>query len=187
MQKSGHTNKSDEADEFYSEEMTGSGKKVYSVVIEGVESQIETLDSFAIKFGLLSNIPVTKIKYIVKTIPAVIWTGSSKSRAKGLLSLIVEAGGKGKIEVKSQRPAKVPEIEAREVKRLGGRMCHKCGFPIGEKDEFCQFCMSPVGEVHKKPHKKDKEQKSSKFPVPPARLLFYMFFLLAGLIVIQVL
>ena len=184
MTQPGQKEKNSNASEFYSGEIAESKRKIYSVVLEGVASEIETLESFAIKFGLLSNIPVTKVKYLASHIPTEIWSGSSGSRAKGLLSLIKEAGGKGRIEAKIPQKAKPVVLEAPSVKKLEGIKCLKCGFPIGEGDEFCQFCMTPVGDVQKKEHHSRK--KNGKFPVPPSRLLFYMFFLLASIIVIQV-
>lgn len=184
MTEPGQKEKKSEASEFYSNEISESVRKIYSVILEGVASEIETLDSFAIKFGLLSNIPVTKVKYLVKNIPTAIWTGPSGSRAKGLLSLINEAGGKGRIEAKNPQPVKPAAVETPQVKKLEGSKCLKCGFPLGVEDEFCQFCMTPIGEVHKKSHKSKK--KGDKFPVPPSRLLFYMFLLLASIIVMQV-
>ncbi|MBN2185784.1 MAG: hypothetical protein JW746_10720 [Candidatus Krumholzibacteriota bacterium] len=184
MTQPGQKEKNSEASEFYSGEISESKRKLYSVIIDGVASEIETLESFAIKFGLLSNIPVTKVKYLVSHIPSEIWSGPSRSRAKGLLSLIVEAGGKGRIEEKRPRKVKPSAIEGPKMKRLEGRKCLKCGFPLGEGDEFCQFCMTPIGDLQKKEHHGKK--RSRKFLIPPARLLFYMFFLLAGLIIMRV-
>ena len=184
MTEPGQKQRRNEASEFYSSEMPESVRKVYSVVLDGVASEIETLDSFAIKFGILSNIPVTKIKYLVKSIPTVIWAGPSMAKAKGLLSLIKEAGGKGRIEAKNPQPVRPADTDAPPVKKMEANKCPKCGFPVDEGDEFCQFCMTHLGDVQKKAH--HSKQKSKKFAIPPTRLLFYMFFLLAAIIIMNV-
>ena len=149
-----------------------------SVVIDGVRTEIETVESFAIKFGLLTNMPVTKVRHIVSRTPARVWTGTSPSKAKGLLSLIEEAGGTGRIvseEVRVERP------ETARDDAPGGGCCSKCGFPLKKDDGFCQFCMSPVSGVERRISRAPRLDGNNA--VPPTRMLFYLLVLFAAVVI----
>ncbi|MBN2071321.1 MAG: hypothetical protein JW814_07690 [Candidatus Krumholzibacteriota bacterium] len=174
-----------EAGDFYFGDTPMMKRKIYSVLFDGVEREIETLDSFAIKFSILANIPVTRVKHMINDSNPVIWSGPSKSKANGLLSLIVEAGGRGRIE------AKKPEVEKKKAsdiqvkgKKNGSILCPKCGFPAKKDDEFCQFCMSSLVEVEKTAH--PVVEKAKKLYISPPRLLFYLFLLFSAIILINV-
>ncbi|HSG29387.1 MAG TPA: hypothetical protein VLA34_12975, partial [Candidatus Krumholzibacterium sp.] len=56
------------------EETTGRTRTVIHVVMDGVHHEMETLDSFAIKFSLLTNMPVTRVKHLMRKLPASLWT-----------------------------------------------------------------------------------------------------------------
>ncbi len=82
------------------------GQKSFRVILEDILSGIETTDSFAIKFSLLTKTPISKMKHVVRRLPAPIWSGQGRSRAEHILALIEEAGGKGTIvEVGGSAPA----------------------------------------------------------------------------------
>lgn len=143
-------------------------RKKYRVILEGIETEIETPESFAIKFSLACKVPVTKINHIMRKLPATLWVGQGKSRAQRLLSLIVEAGGIGRIV--EEKPA-VEEVAPEEKGKKDETVCLSCGFPLKEEDKFCEFCLTPVGEV--KPS--ETHVKIARPPaVPKSRLIFYI-------------
>lgn len=122
---------------------------VYRVVIQGTNSDVETLDSFAIKYGILTNTPVTRLKLMMRTLPKAVMETRSASKARGALALIEEAGGIGLIEEFSPeeelRTGMSEEVAKAAVAREG-EVCPKCGFPLKKGDEFCQFCHTPMVE-----------------------------------------
>lgn len=115
----------------------------YQVVLDGVRTEVETNASFALKFSLLANLPVTKVKHLMKSLPAVMWTGKRKSQALSLLNLVEEAGGTGRI-VEEEYAPDMEHVSGEKATR--GKICQKCGFPIKKEDLFCNFCMTPVDE-----------------------------------------
>lgn len=151
--------------------------KGYSVVLESIRSEIETSDSFALKFSVLLKIPVTRAKHMVKHLPCTMWRGGSLPKAKMLVELAAEAGGNARIvESEASKPARadVPK-QAREK-----AACQKCGFPLKEGDEFCAFCMTPLeAQVGKRVSGPVIEKHPQ---IPPARLLFYIVLLLVVVI-----
>ena len=155
-------------------------RKTYHVVFDGVQAEMESLESFSIKFGLLTNMPVTKIKHLTRRLPATIWSGQVKSKAAGLVNLIEEAGGVGRLVVEE------PQESAGEDDPLSGTgtagSCRKCGFPLKKEDEFCQFCMTSVD-----PGKGEKVKFSptgrTGNAVSHARVLFYLLVVLAAVVI----
>jgi hypothetical protein len=121
----------------------------FRVVLEDVVSGFETADSFAIKFSLLAKIPVSKVKHVTRNLPATIWSGQGRSLAERVLSLIEEAGGKGKIvESRSAAPVASQPAPAKPAASAGSKhSCGWCGFPMKEGETRCGFCMTAVGEV----------------------------------------
>ncbi|MDD4856470.1 MAG: hypothetical protein PHD74_00030 [Candidatus Krumholzibacteria bacterium] len=154
------------------------GHGTYRVVVERIRTEIETPDSFAIKFSLLTKTPLSKMKHLVGCLPVPIWTGAGRSRAESILKLVEEAGGEGKvIEMRADEPAPVAAKE-----REARQSCGWCGFPLKEGDKYCGFCMTPVGEAG------DNDPRHPRTPkracgIPAKRLLCYVVVLIVGIII----
>ena len=163
---------------------SGKRRSKYHVVVDGVMNQVETLDSFAIKFGLLTNIPVTKLKHILRNLPASLWIGTSKSKAKGLLDLVEEAGGVGRIVVEEPVEESTEQENDPAVKNAQANSCAKCGFPLGKDDDFCQFCLTRIGEGQGRQSRNSAScDKPVKTSIPLARALFYLLVVFAAVII----
>ncbi len=156
----------------------------YSVVLDAINSDMETLDSFALKFSILMRIPVTKVKHMVSRLPNTMWTGRKRSKANMLLELIGEAGGAGRVVENFERPGEIDEKE--KVKSPSDELCRKCGFPMKEDEEYCSFCMTSVKERKGKPVVSKPVIEKSPM-IPTARFLFYFVILIAGVILAVVL
>ena len=148
----------------------------YSVVLDSIRSEVETADSFALKFAVLLKIPVTKAKHMVRRLPSTIWKGGSHAKAKMLVELAAEAGGNARVVANEQAPP--PRTESAPKKARGKAVCQKCGFPLKPTDEFCNFCMTPVNEQAGTRAPVPTVEKRS--PIPPSRLLFYLVLMLAA-------
>jgi hypothetical protein len=152
------------------------GQKRFCVVLEEIRSDVETPDSFAIKFSLLTKTPISKMKHIVSNLPAPIWSGQGRSRAENILGLIDEAGGRGSIV--EGVSATLVKSSAKDAKN---RMsCRWCGFPTKEGDTHCEFCMTPVGDIEK--GECHWEGRGTANVIPPKRLLCYVLILVAGIV-----
>jgi len=187
-------------------------RRRFRVVLEGIKSQYETPDSFAIKFGIALNQPVTKVKHYLRSVPTMIWEGENPTMAAGLLKMIDEAGGEGRID--EITPGAAPATDSpsigkdgtgtREEKAHGSPApeqpaeepsakeqpaqcpaCPKCGFPAREGDRYCQFCMSPL-EERRKSRKAPQDAEAPKarraVTIPAKRLLLYVSIVLLALI-----
>ena len=157
---------------------------IYRVVLEGIKSEIETPDSFAIKYGILTSTPVTRVKFMLRNMPKTILETKSAAKARGALELIEEAGGIGLIEDFDMESAPKVEISEEEptIATADEKTCLKCGFPLKEGDEYCQFCHTPL--VEKKSHKIKSVLKAGGGGnlVEPKRLVIYVMALLVLLL-----
>jgi hypothetical protein len=152
------------------------GQKRFCVVLEEIRSDIETPDSFTIKFSLLTKTPISKMKHIVNNLPAPIWSGQGKSRAENILALIDEAGGRGSI-VEGVSAALVKNSAKDAKNRMS---CRSCGFPLKEGDTHCEFCMTPVADIEKGEFRR-KGRGAAKI-IARKRILCYVLILVAGII-----
>ncbi|MCX5752601.1 MAG: hypothetical protein NTW97_03010 [Candidatus Krumholzibacteria bacterium] len=160
------------------------GQKSYSVHLDDIASGIETTDSFAIKFSLLTKTPISKMKHLVRRLPATIWSGEGRSRAEHILSLIEEAGGKGSIVETGGAPSPAPGTPARPAKPGRSKpACSWCGFPMKEEETRCGFCMTPVGGPERSEHPQDRTTKARV--VSGKRLIFYGVVLLVGIVIVE--
>ena len=167
------------------------GEKIYRVIFEGIKSDIETPDSFAIKYGLLTSTPVTKIKFMLRSLPKTILETKSAAKAREVLELLEEAGGVGMIE--EYDPSTDPKIEIpeQEPSKAAGdeKVCSKCGFPLRDGDEFCQFCHTPLVETKSHKIKTILKAGGGGYLVDPKRLFYYLVavlvILLLGIITAQ--
>ena len=178
-------------------------QETYRVVLDGVKSEIETPDAFAIKFSLLTRVPVTKIKHMMQNIPAVVWKGQNRKRSSRLLSLIEEAGGRGRIVLEEAAEDQQADVEAEKAGSNDLMQCRTCGFPLKEEDKFCTFCMSPVERPKKESSNEEKaaaddkkkdakevapkraaifESSPKQSSIPPWRLFVYCLIVLIALV-----
>jgi hypothetical protein len=150
----------------------------YSVVLDSIRSEIETMDSFALKFSVLLHIPVTRVKHMVKHLPCALWKGTSASKARMLVELAGEAGGNARIIENHKAPT--AGTGSNDKKTADKSVCSKCGFPLKKEDEFCNFCMSPIKEPSGTRNAPTVVEKSPQ--IPPTRLFFYLVMLLIAVI-----
>ncbi len=157
-----------------------SRETIYRVLLEGIKQE-ETPDSFAIKYGIMTSTPVTKIKFMLRNLPKTILETKSDSKARGTLDLIDEAGGVGRIE--DYNPEEAPKVEIAdekpEIAKAAEKNCLKCGFPLKESDKFCRFCHTPL--VKTRGHKKNmimKTRGESALVTPKRLLICVVVFLL---------
>ncbi|MFA4947923.1 MAG: hypothetical protein WC674_05355 [Candidatus Krumholzibacteriia bacterium] len=146
------------------------GQKSYRVIIEDITSGIETTDSFAIKLSLLTKTPISKMKHVVRCLPAPIWSGQGRSGAEHILALIEEAGGRGSIVETGGAPPASPAGPGapREPVGPGGpakpakskSTCRWCGFPMKEEETRCGFCMMSVRDVERREHKPEPRKRA---------------------------
>lgn len=155
----------------------------YAVVLESIKSDIETPESFALKFAIISRLPVTKVKHIMRKMPATVWRSCKKPQAQKLLRLIEEAGGRGKIV--EDHTIVDEHLAAQETQSPSTPTCQRCGFPLKEDDKYCSFCMTPVDAQEKQEQKVETRKTVVRKPpvVPSYRLFFYFIILIAGILI----
>ncbi len=165
----------------------GTGTRAYRVVLDDVSSGIETVDSFAIKFSLLTKSPLARMKHIARRLPATVWEGPGRPRAERVLSLIEEAGGKGRIVETGIAPSDAPERRESSPKSVTAPSvapaCAMCGFPMKAGETRCGFCMTKAGGAERVDPLPVSEPPARKFS--RTRLLFFGACFVAGVTLIK--
>jgi hypothetical protein len=158
------------------EDLIQSGVKLRVMLVD-IKREIETPDSFAIKFSILTKTPLPKVKHMIRTLPVTLWKGEGRAKAERILSIIDEAGGKGSIEEETQpEPASAPE--AAPVERP---VCRYCGFPLKEGDTRCEFCMTTVTE-NRPSERHSIADTAPRARIPRTRLVMYICLIVAAII-----
>ena len=154
---------------------------IYKVTLEGIKREIETPDSFAIKYGILTSTPVTKIKFMLRDLPKKVVETKIASKARGALELIEEAGGIGFIEdcnpEEVEPEVEIPEVPEEEPEVIADAVeknCLKCGFPLKKDDAFCQFCLTPLVKAKGQKKKTAMKVDGGGHQLSPKKLLFYV-------------
>jgi hypothetical protein len=163
-------------------------RRPYRVILDEVRADRETPDSFAIKFSLLTKLPITKTKHLIARFPATIWAGLGRQKAEHILNLIEEAGGRGRILDGDPEPVPPDSIKGEPSGADSSKgseaplTCRWCGFPLKEGDTFCEFCMTPVQEGEKSGGQRASKGRGTG--IPSRRLFLYAAILVLGIIVI---
>jgi hypothetical protein len=177
------------------------GRRTYRVVIEDIASGMETSDSFAIKFSLLTKAPLARMKHVVRRLPATAWSGEGRSQAEHVLSLIEEAGGKGRIveigdapsEATGTRgapaPGETPEQGEAPARKTANpaveQSCAMCGFPLKAGEARCGFCMTAVGDAARGETRPEPERPAKR--ISRKRVLLYAALFVVGVMLVIVL
>jgi hypothetical protein len=160
-----------------------SPETLYRVIFEGLKPN-ESKGSFAIKYGILTSTPVTKVKMMLRDLPRTFVETRNGPKARSALELIEEAGGVARIEdFNLEEKAKV-EITEEEptIANTGEKSCLKCGFPLKDGDEYCQFCHTSVEEKKSDRIKTVLKAGGGGHLVNPRRLAIYIVLLVLAIL-----
>lgn len=120
-------------------------KKFYRVILEGIDADLETPDSFAVKLASRLHVPLPRAKLVARCLPYTARSGLNAAQANRLKTVLDEIGGKARVEPHFLTP---PDPGERETKSplpagegKGTFACPGCGCeqPAGAK--FCPFCL----------------------------------------------
>jgi len=120
-------------------------KKFYRVVLEGIDTDLETPDSFAVKLASRLHVPLPRAKLVARCLPYIAKSGLNAAQANRLKTVLDEIGGKARVEPHFVTPPDPAEREAKSPRPLGGGaaafVCPGCGCeqPAGAK--FCSLCL----------------------------------------------
>ena len=154
------------------------GDKPLRVMLVDIKREIETPDSFAIKFSLLTKTPLPKVKQMVRSLPVTIWSGKGRGKAERILSVIDEAGGRGGIELDSAPCA----MRLRPDTPRETASCRYCGFPLKEGDSRCDFCRTPVSDAGAP--ERPEAPPAPRAGIPRARLAVYLCIVVLGIVIL---
>ncbi len=137
--------------------------KYYRVILEEIDPQKETPESFAIKLSMKVRTPITRINHIIRNIPYPIKSGLTIHQASKFADILEELGGKVSLASYDLRHGEADPVIGPKWKRTGleaadrspttdsqsdildaenGIVCEKCGWNNEQDAEYCVFCFA---------------------------------------------
>ncbi len=133
----------------------------YKVVLEAIDREIETPDSFALKLSMRLKSPVPRMRQLVSRAPCTIAQRLPYKKARWLQKVIEELGGTARLEVvveaappvEEKAPAASTHHEiAKPLERRtasGGILCPRCGWEEEPDARFCSLCLQHFNKTDK--------------------------------------
>jgi ribosomal protein L40E len=126
-----------------SDEVSIHTKRYYRVILDGVDSDLESLESFAVKLAARGHVTLSRARVAVSRFPYTVKSNLTASQANRLKTLLEEIGGKVRIEAHYVTPGHFADAgRGITQRRLREKVvvCRDCG-STGEPDAtYCSFC-----------------------------------------------
>jgi serine/threonine protein kinase len=135
----------------------------YRVIIESIDRDAETVDTFALKLSLRLKAPLPRMRSLVACAPCTVAQRLPYKKAKWLESVIVELGGTARVEElpatppasarttsgepAAAKPPSRPDLERRTTS--GGIICPRCGWEEEADAKFCSLCLRRFNKTDK--------------------------------------
>lgn len=129
---------------FSSDETTIHTKRYFKVVLEGIDSNLETLESFTVKLAARGHVTLSRAKVVVSRLPYTVKSHLTAAQANRLKTVLEEIGGRVRIEPHFVTPTN-PENAGRDVARgrlleEGAFVCPACGWKGEKGATYCSLC-----------------------------------------------
>ena len=131
----------------------------YRVILESIDREIETPDTFALKLAMRLKSPVPRMRSLAAHLPCTLVQRLPYKKARWLMSVVEELGGVGRLEQvveKVPRPAEVVAEVKREAPKplerrssTGGIVCPRCGWEEEIDAKFCSLCLQSFNRTEK--------------------------------------
>jgi hypothetical protein len=132
----------------------------YRVILEAIDREVETPDTFALKLSIRLKSPVTRMRQLVSRAPCVVAQRLPYKKARWLGKVIEELGGTARLEVVVDA---VPVVEEKAVPAAstaiakplerrtasGGILCPRCGWEEEPDARFCSLCLQHFNKTDK--------------------------------------
>ncbi len=127
-------------------------KKYYRVVLEEIDRNKETVESFAIKMSMRLNTPLPRVRSMLKRIPCTVKSGLTITQANKLFAVLEDLGAKASVDSYFLTPGQDPrktgglcrgemEIGRGNLKKGKTKTCPSCGWEEDEEAEYCSICL----------------------------------------------
>ena len=134
----------------------------YRVVLESINRELETPDSFALKLAMRLKSPVPRMRSLLAHTPCTLVQRLPYKKARWLQSVIEELGGVGRLEVVVEKapappeevvvPVAKPKEAAKPLERRsasGAIVCPRCGWEEEPDARFCSLCLQHFNKTDK--------------------------------------
>jgi len=130
-------------------------KKFCRVILESIDTEAETPDSFAIKLSSRFHVPIARAKIVARCLPHTVKSGLNAEQANRLKTILEEIGGRTRVEPHFVTPSDSLRTGGPAANRSdGGRTpieCPECGEQQPAGATFCSFCLRKFRDSSSRP------------------------------------
>lgn len=161
--------------------------KFYRVVLEGIDRDQETPETFALKMTIRLRMTTPRAKSVVKHLPCVLRSNMSEQGAKRLKSILEEFGGICRIEIHTVTPGQERGLLPADLRKAlpdkgmedmgeGKFRCPDCGNIEDRTATYCTICQRKFRDSSRRdpglgaynPHDNPLDSQTFRPPSAPA-------------------
>lgn len=134
----------------------------YRVILEGIASEQETPDSFALKLSTRMHASFPRVRSLVDRLPCVVKKNVTVSQAKRLQAILEELGARVRVEAQSAASSADRTRGDRDARASGARSaaptasapleeCPNCGWELEAQATHCPLCLRKFRDASARP------------------------------------
>jgi hypothetical protein len=127
-----------------SDETTIHTKRYFRVVLEGIDTNLESFESFTVKLAARGHVTLSRARAVASHFPYTVKSNLTAAQANRLKTVLEEIGGRVRVEPHFVTPASADNA-GRDVTR--GRLregeafvCPTCGCKVEKGATYCSLC-----------------------------------------------
>ncbi len=132
----------------HTDEISIHAKKYFRVILEGINADAETPESFALKLTARMRVSLPRVKSLIGRLPCTVKEHLTAAQANRLKDLLETLGGRVRIEAHLVTPAGAEPVWERQPGRSRlshaedrNFTCPECGWEAEKGATHCSFCL----------------------------------------------
>ncbi len=130
------------------QKVTVNTKKYYRVILEGIDPNIASPESFAIKLSLRTRTALPRVQQVLRHLPYSVKRGVDADQANKLKSVLESIGGRARLETYFVTPGQKDsdgdvQVVPADSPVVSKVTCPTCGWEDEAGAGHCSFCLEP--------------------------------------------
>ncbi len=122
-------------------------KKYFRVILESIDADLETVESFAVKLSTRARVSLPRAMFVASRLPYTVKSGLGPAQANRLKCVLEEIGGKARVEAHLVTPEDHPDQRQDALRGVRSAadakepiVCPECGWEERRGATYCSFC-----------------------------------------------
>jgi hypothetical protein len=122
-------------------------KKYFRVILESIDADLETVESFAVKLSTRARVSLPRAMFVASRLPYTVKSGLGQAQANRLKCVLEEIGGKARVEAHLVTPDDTTDRRQDALRGVRSPTdaketieCPDCGWEERRGATYCSFC-----------------------------------------------